>query len=137
MTRTTPSARILIVEDERIIAAALQRRVTRMGHTVVATASSGREALEKAAALRPDVVLMDIKLHGAMDGVEAAGYLQQQPGLQVLYLTAYTDAEVLERIQRTRPGGVLRKPFALDALQPALEEILFTREAAGAVLPPA
>ena len=131
MAPTSPPARILIVEDEWIIAAALQLRVSRMGHTVVATASSGREALEKAATLRPDVVLMDVKLRGAMDGVEAGTSVQSRLGIPVVYLTAYSEADILARLQGSRPGGVLRKPFTIDTLQPVLEEILFRQRAAG------
>ena len=66
-----PSAQILIVEDERIIAAELTRRITRLGYTVVATAGSGVEAIERAQASAPDLVLMDIGLPGEMNGLEA------------------------------------------------------------------
>jgi YesN/AraC family two-component response regulator len=70
------TARILIVEDERLIAQGLWRRVTALGHTVVGLAASGEEAIAQAAALQPDIILMDIGFRGAMDGIDAARHIR-------------------------------------------------------------
>ena len=83
-----PVGRILIVEDERLIAIDLQRRLTRLGYTVVALAASGAEAIQEALALHPDVVLMDIRLQGDMDGVEAAQQIHASAAIPVVFMTA-------------------------------------------------
>ena len=111
-------ARILVVEDERIIATHIRRQLTRMGYTVLATASSGPEAIEKAQAYSPDVVLMDIKLEGAMDGVEAGEYIQAHWHIPIVYMTAYA---LVERTQRTEPFFQLSKPFDEDSVQSMIE----------------
>ncbi|HSF33769.1 MAG TPA: response regulator [Candidatus Tectomicrobia bacterium] len=121
---TKPTASILIVEDERLIAIDLQRRLTRLGYTVVALAASGVEAVEKALALHPDVVLMDIRLQGAMDGVEAARQIQASVGIPVVFMTAYVDEETTQRIRDTSPWGYLHKPFTVQLVQSMLEQVL-------------
>jgi CheY-like chemotaxis protein len=113
-------AQILVVEDERIVAADLQRRLRRMGHTVLGTAVSGEEALEKAAALRPDVVLMDIKLRGAMSGLEAGESIRTQWQIPVVYMTAYAEAKGLAPAQGTQPALYICKPFDEQSVQAAL-----------------
>lgn len=102
---------ILIVEDEGIVALDLQTRLIAMGHSVLGVASSGPEAIERAAALRPDVVLMDIKLQGEMDGVEAAQAIRSAHDVPVVYLTAFADAATLRRVRATEPAGYVLKPF--------------------------
>jgi CheY-like chemotaxis protein len=109
-------ARVLIVEDERIIAQDLQQRLTRLGHTV-ATAATGAQAIAQATTLTPDLVLMDIGLQGALDGVETAEYLWERFRLRCLYLTAYGDAPTVAPAQRTQPLGYLAKPFHPQALE--------------------
>ena len=111
-------ARILVVEDERIIATHIRRQLTRMGYTVLATASSGPEAIEKAQAYSPDVVLMDIKLEGAMDGVEAGEYIQAHWHIPIVYMTAYA---LVEPKQHAAPSFQLSKPFDEDSVQRVIE----------------
>src|SRR5712691_3695362 len=89
MSMTT--ARILIVEDERIIAADLRRHVTRIGYEVVGMVGSGAAAIEHAQTLHPDLVLMDIGLPGSMNGLEAAGSIWEALQIPVVYVTAYVD----------------------------------------------
>jgi CheY-like chemotaxis protein len=119
--------RFLLVEDERIIGADLRRRLNRMGHTVVGTVASGEEAIAYAQRLQPDLVLMDIRLHGPMDGVEAAERIRAQFYMPVVFMSAYTTVQTLERIWRTRPAGYLSKPFFESQLLLALEQAVETR----------
>jgi len=118
------AARILIVEDERLIAIDLQRRLTRLGYTVVALAASGMEAVQKVLALHPDVVLMDIRLQGDMDGIEAAQRIHASTAIPVVFMTAYVDADTQQRIRTTSPWGCLYKPFAPNQVQSVLEHVL-------------
>jgi CheY-like chemotaxis protein len=120
-------ARILIVEDERLIAVDLQRRLTRLGYAVVALAASGAEAIQKALALYPDVVLMDIRLQGDMDGVEAAQQIHASTAIPVVFMTAYVDEDTQQRIRATSPWGCLYKPFAPNQVQSVLEHVLSVR----------
>jgi CheY-like chemotaxis protein len=120
-------ARILIVEDERLIAVDLQRRLTRLGYAVVALAASGAEAIQKALALCPDVVLMDIRLQGDMDGVEAAQQIHASTAIPVVFMTAYVDEDTQQRMRATSPWGCLYKPFAPNQVQSVLEHVLSVR----------
>jgi signal transduction histidine kinase len=105
------SAKILVVEDESITAMDLRTRLRNLGYTVPAFASSGEEAVRKAAELRPDLVLMDIRLKADMDGIEAAEAIRSRFDIPVVYLTAYTDEDTLQRARLTEPFGYLLKPF--------------------------
>ena len=122
--QTIASARILIVEDERIVAMDLRLRLVRMGHTVLGIAASGEEAIRQAQALLPDIILMDIVLKGEIDGVEAAARIGVQLHIPVVYISAYTDERTLERARRTAPSGYLRKPFDNSSIQATLEQTL-------------
>jgi signal transduction histidine kinase len=117
-------ARILIVEDEAIVALHLSQRVKSMGHTVQAVVASGAEAVRHAAALHPDLVLMDIHLQGEMDGIEAAKQIRAQGDIPVVYLTAYADEPTLERAKITEPYGYVLKPFQTRELQITIEMAL-------------
>src|ERR1700722_19418647 len=96
-------ARILVVEDERIVARSLRKQLTALGYEVVECVASGKEAIQQAGELRPDLVLMDISLDGPMDGVEAAAAIRKQFRVPVVYLTAYSNKEILERAKITEP----------------------------------
>jgi CheY-like chemotaxis protein len=115
------TARILLVEDERIIAAGMRQRLTQMGHTVLATVASGADAIAQTPALSPTLVFMDIKLEGAMDGVEAGEYIQAHGGIPVVYMTAYPDAWCA---QHHESWLYVRKPFDGDTIQAVLETAL-------------
>jgi CheY-like chemotaxis protein len=121
---TKAAARILIVEDERLIAIDLQRRLTRLGYAVVALAASGVEAIQKALTLRPDVMLMDIRLQGPMDGVEAARQIRASVRVPVIFMTAYVDEETTQRLKAMSPWGYLHKPFTIQLVQSRLEQVL-------------
>jgi CheY-like chemotaxis protein len=118
------AARILIVEDERLIAIDLQRRLTRLGYTVVALAASGAEAIQQALVLHPDLVLMDIRLQGNMDGVEAAQHIHASAAIPVVFMTAYVDKATQQRVKATSSWGCLYKPFTPHQMQSALAHVL-------------
>ena len=105
------SARILIVEDEGIVAKDIQNRLEDLGHTVIDIASSGEEAIQKTEATQPDLVLMDIVLKGDMDGVKAAEQIRKRFDVPVVYLTAYANEKTFERAVITEPHGYIVKPF--------------------------
>jgi DNA-binding NarL/FixJ family response regulator len=118
------TARMLIVEDERLIAQALRRRVTALGYTVVGLAASGEDAIAQATKLQPDVVLMDIGLRGAMDGIEAARHIRAQAPIPVIYVSASTDAPTVARAWHSAPAGYLVKPVSDHALRATLVRVL-------------
>lgn len=117
------SARILIVEDESIVQLDLQRRLERMGYTVVGAASAGEEAVAKSVELKPDLVLMDVRLSGPMDGIEAARQIRATQGTPIVYVTAYATA--LEDAQPQDVfGPCVSKPFRTTELQSAIARTL-------------
>ncbi len=122
-TRNTPQ-RVLVVEDESITALDIKSVLVLHGYAVPAVARSGKEAIEKAAESDPNLVLMDISLHGAMDGVEAAETIRRRFDCPVIYLTAYADRETTKRARLTEPHGYLLKPFDERELLIAVEMAL-------------
>lgn len=122
--------RIMLVEDERVVAADIEECVKGLGYVVAGSVASGTEALRLAVRTAPDLVLMDIKLKGALDGVDVGGALHEQLRIPVVYLTAHADAEILERAKKTSPAGYVLKPFDDRTLRTAIEIALerFRRE---------
>jgi PAS domain S-box-containing protein len=118
-------ARILIVEDEIVVAERIQQKLLGLGYGVLAVLASGEEAVAQTASLHPDLVLMDIGLSGAMDGVEAAEQIRSRFGIPVVYLTAYADNVVLQRAKVSEPFGYLLKPFREDVLCSTIEMALY------------
>jgi PAS domain S-box-containing protein len=116
--------KILVVEDERIVALDIKNRLEDLGYQVPAMASSGQEAIDKAQETKPDLVLMDIRLEGEMDGIEAAEAIRLRFYIPVLYLTALTDEETLRRAKATQPFGFLVKPFENRDLYSTIEVAL-------------
>jgi two-component system, cell cycle sensor histidine kinase and response regulator CckA len=105
------ASRILVVEDDRILAMSLQSQLRKLGYEVPVTVHTGEDAIRRAAELQPQLVLMDIQLQGAMDGVEAAGVIHARFRIPVIYLTAYSTPEILERAKITAPSGYILKPY--------------------------
>ena len=103
--------RILIVEDERIVARSLREQLTSLGYEVVDSVPSGEEAIQRAEELLPDLVLMDIHLEGDIDGVEAAAIIRKQLRIPVVYLTAYSNIEILDRAKMTEPRFAPSRPL--------------------------
>lgn len=104
-------AKVLIVEDESIIALDIQNSLVNAGYHVVAIATCADEALDLTAQFNPDLVLMDIRLCGEMDGVEVAEKIRREFNLPVVYLTAHADENTLQRAKITEPFGYILKPF--------------------------
>lgn len=119
------SAQILVVEDENIIAKDIQSSLKSLGYAVPAVASSGKEAIKKAAEIRPDLALMDIVLKGDMDGIEAAEHMRDRYHIPVVYLTAYGDDQTLERAKATEPFGYILKPFDERELHGTIKMALY------------
>jgi signal transduction histidine kinase len=113
--------KILVVEDEFLVAKYLQFRLPKLGYTVAGVVSSGEAALEKSAQTQPDLILMDINLKGKMDGVEAAAQIRTLFNIPVVYLTACADEQTLNRAGIAEPFGYLLKPFRDKQLQTTLE----------------
>ena len=115
----TPT-RILVVEDEAIIATDIERQLVRFGYDV-ATASTGATAIALAETLQPHLVLMDIHLAGAIDGIDAATAIRQRFSIPAVFLTAYATGDVVERAKQAAPLGYLIKPFDQQSLRTTLE----------------
>lgn len=126
--------RVLIVEDEEVVATDLQECLSENGYEIVEIAVTGENAVSLAEELSPEIVLMDIRLAGQMDGIEAAGEIREKLGLPVVFLTAYSDPETLRRAKITEPFGYLLKPFRELDLLSTLEVALHK---SGGVEPPA
>jgi PAS domain S-box-containing protein len=116
---------IMVVEDESIVAEDIKRSLQSIGYEVAAVVSSGEKAVEKADEIRPDLVLMDIVLMGKMNGIEAAGRIRSAFNIPVIYLTAYSDEEILERAKITEPFGYIIKPFDDRELHSVIEMSLY------------
>jgi signal transduction histidine kinase len=114
-------ARILVVEDESIVAFNLQQRLSMLGYDVPAIAVSGKESLELVDSTRPDMVLMDIHIQGDVDGIEVAAKLRETHAIPVIYLTAYSEDSTLERARKTQPYGYLLKPFSERELHATIQ----------------
>ena len=119
------NAQILIVEDEAVVAMDIRGRLTNLGYNVVGIIDSGEKAVQTAETLRPDLVLMDIRLKGGMDGVAAADQIRLQLDLPVVFLSAYADDATLERAKVTQPYGYLLKPFKDQELHTIIEVALY------------
>lgn len=118
-------ARILVVEDEAIIAMEVESRLAGMGYEVVGCAASAEQALAIARANKPDLTLMDIHIRGDRDGISVAAELRDQFGIPCVFLTAYGDSATIERASQTGPMGYLLKPFSDREIHAAIEVGLY------------
>ncbi|CAO3435949.1 ATP-binding response regulator [Azospirillum doebereinerae] len=119
------SARILVVEDDRIVARDIQQQLSRMGHSVIGLSASGEEAVRIAGSQQPDLVLMDIRLEGAMDGIEAARRIRDHHHIPIVFLTAYANDETVQRASLTEPFGYLLKPFEEPQMRTVIQMALY------------
>jgi PAS domain S-box-containing protein len=117
--------KVLIVEDEIIVAMEIKSRLEDLDYDVVDVVSSGRKAVEKAGKKQPDVVLMDIRLKGDMDGVDAARQIHDRFNIPVVFLTAYSDNKTLNRARITKPYGYILKPFEGRELKSNIEIAIY------------
>ena len=117
--------RILIVEDDVIVAGDLKNLLMKNGYEIIGKLSSGEKAIEFIRTNRPELVLMDIRLNGEMDGIETAALMKQLFDVPVIYLTAYSDENTLARAKTTEPFGYIVKPFEERELRSIVEMALF------------
>ena len=116
---------ILIVEDESIVGLDIQKRLVRMGYDVSAVVASGEAALDSARKSPPGLVLMDIHIQGGMDGVETATLIRRRMDIPIVFLTAYSDENTLERAKATEPYAYVLKPFKDRELKTTIEIALY------------
>ncbi len=116
---------ILVVEDEQIVAAELKERLYSLGYRVAGVAATGPEAIAKAEDVDPDLILMDIRLKGQMDGIDAAGRILSRRDVPIVFVTAHADEATLQRAKVTGPMGYVLKPFSEKELQTAVEIALY------------
>ena len=117
--------KIMIVEDERVIARDIKKILEKAGYSIPAAVSSGDKVVEMVSKIRPDLILMDIMIEGSIDGVEAAKQVQERFDIPVVYLTAYGDDSTLQRARITEPYGYILKPFESRELHVAIEIALY------------
>jgi len=113
--------KVLIVEDDNVILSIERWRLSNLGYEICGSAGTGAEAMECVAKMQPDIVLMDITLKGAMDGIEAAGQIKKNFNIPVIFVSSHTDGEIIARAKAVNPDGFIKKPFNDDDLRVAIE----------------
>ena len=122
----TRQKRILIVEDEAAIAMVLEMLLISCGYEVCGKVMSGLEAIEAAKTLSPDMIMMDIKIKGDIDGIDAAKTILSTSVIPIIFLTAYTDKKTKEKADAIDHYGFLKKPFKKNILLKAIEDIFLS-----------
>jgi DNA-binding NarL/FixJ family response regulator len=122
--RTEPPARILVVEDDFLVAAEIEIALSDAGFDVAGVAASAAEAVELAQSQRPALVVMDVRLAGGRDGIHAAVEIFQKLGIRCIFATAHYDQHSLERAKPAMPFGWLQKPYSMDSLVNAVRRAL-------------
>jgi len=120
--------KILIVDDEAYISTQLEERLTFIGYDVVGKASSGEAAIDMARSLDPDLVLMDIVMPGRLDGIDAAEIIKEKQDIPVIFLTAYTENDLIQRAKHVEPFGYIVKPFQESEIKAAIEVALHRKK---------
>lgn len=116
--------RILVVEDERVVAEATRELLSGLGYDVIDILVNAEDAVAVAIRERPDLIIMDIKLNGDMDGIEAVEKIHEAVYLPVVYLTAYSEPATIERANRTRHSGFIKKPVMDEDLEITVSAVL-------------
>ncbi|MGZ7067587.1 MAG: response regulator [Methanobacterium sp.] len=117
--------KILVVEDENLIALDLGYTLEELGFNFIGAACEGEEAIKKAKELKPDLILMDIKLNGEMDGIETAEEINSLLGIPIIYLSANNDLDTRKKIKSTNNFGLLSKPVDNLELKSTIEETIY------------
>ena len=120
-------AKVLVVDDEAIITLQLEERLTRFGYKVVGMAASGEDAITKARALKPDIVLMDIVMPGTINGIAAAKVVHEELDIPVIFITSYADDKIIEEAKKVHPYGYIVKPFNELELKAAMELAIYRK----------
>lgn len=121
-------AKILVVEDEKIIAKDIESTLKRIGHESAGSVAKGEEAIAAAEKIHPDLILMDITLKGEMDGIEAAGIINKKFNIPVIYITAHQDEDTIEKTKDTNPYGYITKPLDDRDLSTAINSAVYRRD---------
>ncbi|HYE51180.1 MAG TPA: response regulator [Azospirillaceae bacterium] len=125
MGQTAPTeaarVRILIVEDDALVALGIRLTLQELGYSVCGIAASEPEAVKLAGETRPDLALMDIRLKGPVDGIDTARRLRSEFNIRSVYLSAYTDEQTMSRVSQTYPLGFVQKPYSANQLKVALD----------------
>ena len=121
--------RALIVEDEFLIAEELRERLSRLGFTVIASVDTADEGIDIATRERPELVLMDIRLRGEKDGVQAAEEIRKKVDVSIVYVSAHSDRQTVDRAKFTDHDGFILKPFHRRDLQSTIEVAMLRRAA--------
>ena len=120
--------KILVVEDERILALGLKKKLENLGYSVTDIVASGPETFEKVGENQPDIIMMDIVIKGDMDGIETVAKLNETISIPVIYLTAYADDEILKRAAATEPYGYILKPYKEKELKANIEMAIYRKK---------
>jgi two-component system, response regulator PdtaR len=120
--------KILVAEDESIVALNIKKTLEKLGYQVTSLVSSGEDVIIKANNEHPDLILMDIMLKGSIDGIEAAGTIAQKNNIPVVFLTALSDEKTIDRAAFVKPYGYLVKPFTTSEMHTAIENALINFE---------
>jgi AmiR/NasT family two-component response regulator len=121
----TEKIRILIVEDEALVGEDLRGMLLGFGYEILGVTGTGEGAIALAGETRPDLILMDINLSGAMDGITAGGEIRSRWGIPIIYGTAFATPEIIERAKKTVPSGYILKPFNEQQIQTTVEIALY------------
>ena len=113
--------KVLIVEDDTVILSIERWRLSNLGYEICGSAGTGAEAMECVAKMQPDIVLMDITLKGAMDGIETASQIKKNFNIPVIFVSSHSDGEIIARAKAVNPDGFIKKPFDDDDLRVAIE----------------
>ena len=119
---------ILIVEDERIVGLDIKTSLEIMGYNVLDMVSNGKDAIERARNLKPDIILMDIGLQGDMNGIEAAKVIKSIYNVPIIFATAYEDSKTYNEALEIHPDGYIVKPFYEEKLKECIEKALLTQK---------
>ncbi|MCK5196471.1 MAG: response regulator, partial [Desulfobulbaceae bacterium] len=120
--------KIIVVDDEVVIALGLQERLTTMGYEVIDIAHTGEEAVEKARNLRPDLMLLDIMIPGKLDGIQVAETVKSELDIPVIFITAFSEDQIIERAKQAEPYSYIVKPLQDRELKAAIEVALYKKE---------
>ena len=120
--------KILIVEDEFLAALVLKRNLKLLGHEVCEPVATGEEAIKSAAREKPDIILMDIRLAGEMDGIEAAQEISSRYQVSIIFTTGYSDQDFMEQVNKLNPVACLIKPVHIPDLVSAINLVLDKNE---------
>lgn len=128
MNLIVKKAKVLVVEDEKIIAKDIESTLKRIGHESSGSVSKGEDAVKMAETIKPDLILMDITLKGELDGIEAAKIINDRYGIPIVYITAHQDEATIEKTKGTNPYGYITKPLDDRDLSTAINSAMYRRD---------